>query len=130
MAIKYSRQREAIWEYLKDRKDHPTADDIYIAVRKDFPNISLGTVYRNIMLMKNMGRIRTVDVGDGIIHFDPNTSEHDHFICSQCGKVVDIDAADIEEVKKLAAHNFPGRIDGYSAFFYGLCEDCLKKKQQ
>ncbi|MDD5940415.1 MAG: transcriptional repressor, partial [Lachnospiraceae bacterium] len=81
MAIKYSRQREAIWDYLKDRKDHPTADDIYIAVRKDFPNISLGTVYRNIMLMKNMGRIRTVDVGDGIIHFDPNTSEHDHFIC-------------------------------------------------
>lgn len=127
MALKYSRQRAAIWDYIKDRKDHPTADMVYEGVRKDYPKISLGTVYRNLMLMKDIGKIRTVEVGDGAIHFDPNVSEHDHFICSCCGKVIDIDGEDIARIKELASRNFGGRIDGYSAFFYGICEECIAK---
>jgi len=127
MALKYSRQRAAIWDYIKDRKDHPTADMVYEGVRKDYPKISLGTVYRNLMLMKDIGKIRTVEVGDGAIHFDPNVSEHDHFICSCCGKVIDIDVEDIARIKELASRNFGGRIDGYSAFFYGICEECIAK---
>ncbi|MDD6363388.1 MAG: transcriptional repressor [Lachnospiraceae bacterium] len=127
MALKYSRQRTAIWDYIKDRKDHPTADMVYEGVRKDYPKISLGTVYRNLMLMKDIGKIRTVEVGDGAIHFDPNVSEHDHFICSCCGKVIDIDGEDIARIKELASRNFSGRIDGYSAFFYGICEECIAK---
>lgn len=127
MALKYSRQRTAIWDYIKDRKDHPTADMVYEGVRKDYPKISLGTVYRNLMLMKDIGKIRTVEVGDGAIHFDPNVSEHDHFICSCCGKVIDIDVEDIARIKELASRNFGGRIDGYSAFFYGICEECIAK---
>ena len=111
MALKYSRQRTAIWDYIKDRKDHPTADMVYEGVRKDYPKISLGTVYRNLMLMKDIGKIRTVEVGDGAIHFDPNVSEHDHFICSCCGKVIDIDVEDIARI----------------AFFYGICEECIAK---
>ena len=127
MALKYSRQRTAIWDYIKDRKDHPTADMVYEGVRKDYPKISLGTVYRNLMLMKDIGKIRTVEVGDGAIHFDPNVSEHDHFICSCCGKVIDIDGEDIARIKELASRNCGGRIDGYSAFFYGICEECIAK---
>ena len=127
MALKYSRQRTAIWDYIKDRKDHPTADMVYEGVRKDYPKISLGTVYRNLMLMKDIGKIRTVEVGDGAIHFDPNVSAHDHFICSCCGKVIDIDGEDIARIKELASRNFGGRIDGYSAFFYGICEECIAK---
>ena len=79
------------------------------------------------MLMKDIGKIRTVEVGDGAIHFDPNVSEHDHFICSCCGKVIDIDGEDIARIKELASRNFGGRIDGYSAFFYGICEECIAK---
>ena len=127
MALKYSRQRTAIWDYIKDRKDHTTADMVYEGVRKDYPKISLGTVYRNLMLMKDIGKVRTVEVGDGAIHFDPNVSEHDHFICSCCGKVIDIDGEDIARIKELASRNFGGRIDGYSAFFYGMCEECIAK---
>lgn len=127
MALKYSRQRTAIWDYIKDRKDHPTADMVYEGVRKDYPKISLGTVYRNLMLMKDIGKVRTVEVGDGAIHFDPNVSEHDHFICSCCGKVIDIDGEDIARIKELASRSFGGRIDGYSAFFYGICEECITK---
>ena len=128
MATKFSRQREAIWNYLKDRKDHPTAESVYLAVRQDCTNISLGTVYRNLMLLKDTGMIRTVDVGDGVIHFDPNTSEHDHFICVNCGRVIDIEGGDTEAIKAEAAKNFAGRIQGYSAYFSGLCPDCAREE--
>ncbi len=70
MALKHSRQRDAIYDFLKDRKDHPTAETVYMGVREQIPNISLGTVYRNLMVLKETGKIRTVEVGDGIVHFE------------------------------------------------------------
>ena len=63
MAIKYSKQRAVIKEFLQDRKDHPTADVVYTNVRKAYPNISLGTVYRNLMLLSDMGEIQILRVG-------------------------------------------------------------------
>ena len=90
MAIKYSKQRAIIMDFLKDRKDHPTADVVYTNVRKTLPNISLGTVYRNLMLLTELGEIRKVQVGDGVDHFDPITDEHDHFVCTECGGVYDL----------------------------------------
>ena len=84
MALKYSKQREAIKEFLCTRKDHPTADNVYMEVRKEFPNISLGTVYRNLTLLAELGEIARINVGDGTDHFDPNTSLHYHFICKGC----------------------------------------------
>lgn len=126
--MRYSKQREAVWDYLKDRKDHPTADQIYEAVRQNIPGISLGTVYRNLMQLKDIGKIRTVEVGDGVVHFDPDVSLHDHFLCRECGRVLDLTVGKPQEILKNAANHFPGQIDGYSAFFYGLCEDCLRKQ--
>ena len=70
MALKYSKQRTVIKEFLQTRKDHPTADVVYNAVRKDYPNISLGTVYRNLMLLSEIGEIQKLRVGDGLEHFD------------------------------------------------------------
>lgn len=127
--MRYSKQREAIWNYLKERIDHPTADQIYENVRKTQPNISLGTVYRNLMQLRDIGRLRTVEVGDGLIHFDPNPSMHDHFICTECGRVDDIEVSDPEKIKQEASNRFPGRIDGYSAYFYGTCEECMTHKR-
>lgn len=126
MATKFSRQRQAIWDFIKDRTDHPTAEAVYLGVKSACPNISLGTVYRNLMLMRDTGMIQTVEVGDGVIHFDPNTTDHNHFICTNCGKVIDIDGGDVEAIKQEAAAHFTGRIQGYSAYFYGLCPDCTK----
>lgn len=126
--IKYSRQREAIWDYVKDRKDHPTADMVYNYVKKTFPNISLATVYRNLMLLKDMEKLRVVIVGDGMVHFDPDMSEHDHFICTQCGKVTDIKFEEHKSAGVLPI-NFGGRIDGSFTVYHGLCEQCLKKNK-
>ena len=82
-ALKYSRQREAIKCFLMTRKDHPTADVVYHSLRADFPNISLGTVYRNLTLLADLGEIARLRLGDGVDHFDADTSRHYHFICSE-----------------------------------------------
>lgn len=62
--LKYSRQRESIKVCLQGRKDHPTADMLYTDVRKEFPNISLGTVYRNLSLLSELGEIKRLTTGD------------------------------------------------------------------
>lgn len=129
MALKHSRQREAIYDFLKARHDHPTAETVYLGVRKTLPGISLGTVYRNLMLLRDIGQIRTVDVGDGIVHFDPDISNHNHFICTECSAVQDIPMKNIDEIADVAAEHFNGRITGYNAYFYGICENCLQKQK-
>ena len=68
--LKYSRQRESIKACLMARHDHPTADAIYASIREEFPNISLGTVYRNLNLLVELGEIRKLRCGDGADHFD------------------------------------------------------------
>lgn len=78
MALKRSRQREMIKSFLMGRKDHPTADVIYSNLKQQDPNLSLGTVYRNLTLLSDMGEILRLRVGDGVDHFDADTSEHYH----------------------------------------------------
>ncbi len=128
MALKYSRQREAIKEFLSGRKDHPTADGVYTEVRKEFPNISLGTVYRNLTLLADLGEIARVNVGDGVDHFDPNTKMHYHFICRACGCVQDLDIDNIVNINEMANANFDGEIGGNVTYFYGICGKCKRKQ--
>ena len=109
--LKYSRQRESIKVCLQGRKDHPTADMLYTDVRKEFPNISLGTVYRNLSLLSELGEIKRLTTGDGPDRFDGDTSTH-------------LTMRDISEIKNVAAENFRGTIEDYSVNFYGICENC------
>ena len=102
-ARKYSRQRELIKEFLMTRKDHPTADIIYQNVRNENPNISLGTVYRNLTLLAKDGEIRRLNVGDGTDHFDADTSPHYHFVCTECSSVIDLKMDSIESITAAAA---------------------------
>ena len=108
-ALKFSRQRESIRECLKNRKDHPTADAVYASIREEFPNISLGTVYRSE-------------------HFDYNTDPHYHFVCKTCGAIIDMPLELVRDTSDLLSAPFPGRVDSHTVFFYGECEDCRKKE--
>lgn len=127
MALKYSRQREIIKENLMHREDHPTADMVYMDVRETFPNISLGTVYRNLQLLTDLGEIQKLNVGDGVDHFDAKTFPHYHFICSECGSVIDLQMDNIDTIKDIAGVNFDGQIAGHITYFYGICGNCCKK---
>lgn len=88
--VKYSRQREAIKNFLMSRKDHPTAEVVYEHVLKAFPNISLGTVYRNLSFLVDNGQAVKVPCEDGSVHFDGNVMPHYHFQCTECGAVIDL----------------------------------------
>ena len=128
--LKYSRQRESIKENLMHRCDHPTADMIYSDIRKIYPNISLGTVYRNLALLSDLGEIRKLTGNGGADRFDGNTSPHNHFTCRRCGAVLDLDMEDISRIKDCAGQKFHGVIEGYSVNFYGLCENCTDKSEK
>ena len=124
--LKHSRQREMIKSFLMTRKDHPTADMVYMNVRQQNPNISLGTVYRNLTLLADIGEIQRLRVGDGVDHFDADTSLHYHFVCTKCGCVEDLDMDSIEEINETASARFDGQIDGHVTYFYGTCGNCLQ----
>jgi len=128
MAVnKYSRQREAIKEYLMNTKEHPTADTVYMNIRSTYPNISLGTVYRNLNLLAEQGEVLKINCQDGCDRFDGNPNLHYHFLCNTCGKVLDIEMEPIEHINVIAGAKFSGKVQGHVTFFYGQCHDCLNK---
>ena len=124
MALKYSRQRELIKDFLMERCDHPTADVVYMNVRQQIPNISLGTVYRNLTLLADRGEILRLRLGDGTDHFDADTSPHYHFVCRECGCVQDLHMESIDGILDTARQHFNGRITGHMTYFYGTCNHC------
>lgn len=129
MALKYSRQRQVIKDFLMARKDHPTADVVYMNVKREYPNISLGTVYRNLSLLADLGEIQRLQVGDGVDHFDADTSGHYHVVCTECGSVTDLmmDQAPLDQLTDSANTNFEGIVQGHVIYFYGVCGNCHKK---
>lgn len=124
--LKNSKQRDAIKSFLMTRYDHPTAETVYLNVKKDFPNISLGTVYRNLSLLSEIGEIQKLSTGIGPDRFDGNPAPHYHFICNQCGSVLDLDVTGLDHINVLASQNFDGKIEGHLIYFYGKCPDCKK----
>ena len=100
--IRYSKQREAIKDYLKSVTCHPTADTVYLNIQKTFPNISLGTVYRNLNFLVEHGEAIQIDCGDGFVHFDGNPIPHNHFFCRSCKSLLDIKMDSIEHIDIIA----------------------------
>lgn len=126
--LKYSRQRESIKSFLMTRYDHPTAETVYMNIKESFPNISLGTVYRNLNLLAEIGEIQKLSTGIGPDRFDGNPLPHYHFICNACGSVLDLDVNGLEHINILASQNFDGDIEGHITYFYGKCPACKKQR--
>ena len=121
--MRYSRQRELITEIIKGRCDHPTADMIYESAREIEPNISLGTVYRNLKILSEEKMIITLETEDKKIHYDGDVSRHGHFICEDCGKIIDLfePMETPSELKKLGL-----KVSGEKCIYYGQCGSCQK----
>ena len=125
--LKYSRQRESIKEYLAGTCEHPTADTVYLHVKQEYPNISLGTVYRNLNLLAELGEAVKITTEYGGDRFDGRTHPHYHFCCKDCGRVMDLELEDMSYINKEASKNFDGIIENHSMMFYGTSNDCIKK---
>ena len=126
-AIRYSKQREAIKNYLMSTTLHPTAEAVYDAVRSDFPNISLGTVYRNLNFLVEHNEALRLDFGDKFVHFDGHTQPHNHFYCRKCHSIIDIQMDSISHIDIIANSGFEGIVEGHSVIFHGLCSKCMTK---
>ncbi len=124
--IKFSRQRQAILDYLRETKDHPTADMVYTHVRKLYPKVSLGTVYRNLNLLVEEGEILRLTQGTGSERFDGNTQLHYHFVCNHCNHVLDLKTTCLEHINTLANVGFDGIVESHQVLFHGLCPMCKK----
>lgn len=125
--LKYSKQREAIKQYLEHSLEHPTADMVYFHVRNEFPSISLGTVYRNLNLLTDLGSAIKITMPDGSDRFDGRVHPHNHFLCRDCGCVIDIQLTPSISSEDLSSVGFDGVVESSSTMFFGKCNSCLSK---
>lgn len=124
---KNSRQREAILNVLRATDTHPTAVWVYERVRESIPNISLGTVYRNLHSLCGSGEILALSVGDGYEHYDGNCVPHIHLHCRCCGKITDAAMGDnpFPEI----AGNYQFIPEAAVCILYGVCRDCSAEEK-
>lgn len=116
-------QKKIILDYLMSVKCHPTAEDVYGAVKKQLPRISPGTVYRILKELDEKHQAQTI-LSKKATHFDGDTSPHTHFVCQQCDRVYDImdecHNCGILDKKRTGI----GKINNYKIIFYGVCNKC------
>ena len=125
----FSAKREAIYRTLSSTDSHPTAEWIYEKLKVQIPDLSLGTVYRNLSVFKEAGLIKSVGVINGHERFDWDTSQHSHFVCSCCFRIIDIPKSRMFIDQNTLSHlenECDVHIQGHSITFYGLCGDCSK----
>ena len=127
---RYSRQRELIYEALMHTDQHPTAEMVYQWLKPTNPNLSLGTVYRNLNLLSDMGEIIKISTPDGADRFDGRTVPHYHFFCTECGCMEDMNMACMKQIDQLANEAFDGIVESHSITFYGKCSRCLQKHSE
>ena len=125
---RYSRQRECIIEFLKSTEVHPTANMIYDNVREAIPNISLGTVYRNLSELTKNGKIIKIESGDGAERYDMRIIPHSHFVCKNCGEVSDLFLDCDKELDEIAANASGAEVASHNLVFSGVCQKCISKK--
>ena len=119
----FSSKREAIFQTIAGTKSHPSAKWVYEQLKDEIPNLSLGTVYRNIALFKEQGRVITVANVNGEERIDADTSDHAHFVCECCNSVYDLVSSKQSPLEKeLLKNGF--EIKRKNVVFYGICKKC------
>ena len=102
---------------------------VYENMKQIYPNISLGTVYRNLSLLADLGEIQKLSSFGGADRFDARTAPHCHFMCTRCGRVMDVFSEHIDKsLESIAADFKDGQISDYKARFFGICKECLKEE--
>ncbi len=126
---KITPQRLAIVKILAKSEGHPSVEDIHDQIKRDFPTMSLATVYRNIVLLKSLGEVLELGFPDGSNRYDGNKpTPHPHVICIKCKKIVDPDLDSLDEMKKEVSSETHFKILSHRLDFFGICRDCLANR--
>lgn len=119
-----SKHRDRILELLRSTDSHPTADWIYAQLKKEFPQLSLGTVYRNLTILIDMGHVKKIHFGSTFDRFEANTEPHYHLICESCRKILDFNMPIYDDLNSQATQLTGFTIHHHKLEFFGVCEDC------
>lgn len=123
-----SRQRQRLLSLLQSTDSHPTADWLFEKMKPEFPSLSLGTVYRNLGILEEQGRLIRISGGSSFDRYDGNVDPHAHFICNRCHRVYDIDIEwDHELLERLQRH-MDHEAQSYILHCWGECAQCKKEK--
>lgn len=116
-----STPRICIYDYLLSQKTHPSADMVYMALQPQMPSLSRTTVYNTLRMLCDVGLVKQIPICEGDMRFDADVSEHGHFWCRKCGRVIDLNAPRLE-----ASNNYKkiGSIDEIQVVFIGTCHNC------
>lgn len=126
-AYRMTRQRSIILEVLRGTTSHPSADEIYEIVRKHLPRISLGTVYRNLEILCELGEIQKLETGGMLKRFDGNPKAHYHIRCVGCDRIVDAPVAPLIKASRAIHAATEYRIIGHRFEFLGVCPSCSER---
>jgi Fur family transcriptional regulator, peroxide stress response regulator len=122
-----TRQRLAVYDYLSRVEHHPTAEDVFLAIKRKLPRISLATVYKNLEALVHCGAISKLTYGDGSARYDIRTDHHYHTRCLQCGSVSDLEPEEgaefLSQIKPKKGFN----VKEYRLELIGLCNDCSEE---
>lgn len=122
--MRYSKQRELILNAVLRNRIHPTAEMVYNLIKDECPDISLGTVYRNLNYLAQNNMLKKINVPDGSDRFDGTLMRHQHLVCRKCGKVQDIGIGELLTIKSRIMENKKFDIDIDSLVFEGICGEC------
>ncbi len=130
IVFRQSKQRNRILELLRSTESHPTADWLYKQLKKEFPQLSLGTVYRNLTTLIDQGLVKKIHFGSTYDRFEANIKPHYHLICESCGKILDFEMPINDDLNKQAKLLTTFNIRHHKLEFFGVCENCNNKISQ
>lgn len=125
--MRYSKQRELIYDCVRNKLNHPSAEDVYMYLKKDNPRISLGTVYRNLNYLCQENKIRKIASKLDNDHYDAITTNHFHLICQNCHCLEDVDDKTVKDIEMIINSNEDFKVVSFDLNFYGLCKKCKEK---
>ncbi len=129
-SIRYSKKREAILAAIRETDLHPSADWVYQTLKAAHPDLSLGTVYRNLAFFKEQGMVNCVGVVNGQERFDAVTEPHTHFICDRCGAVIDLHRIPVDPaLDHKVGEQYGFRVEHHKLVFHGVCGACLASRK-
>lgn len=127
MKYRQSKQRDRILQIIRETNSHPTADWIYSKLKAEIPELSLGTIYRNLKVLMKQGHIQKLPFGSTFDRFEAKIAPHYHLVCEKCGIVKDFEMPQYSEINSKAEQMCTFKISRHRIDFFGLCEKCQSK---
>jgi Fur family peroxide stress response transcriptional regulator len=123
---KVTPQRIAVYDILKNTKEHPSVDMLYSKLQPLYPTMSLATVYKSLEVFKELGLVQELNVGEDKFRYDANVNQHPHITCVACGKVEDVDNEMLFDLIEQVADKTGYKLINQQLYFFGYCPDCKK----